>query len=128
MFFVMTYPEEFIFCAPIKFYSVKYCYLAALVSMTVLLFSCQKASENDSDSDLDPNCAKIKNVKIIAEKDSVTVGDEIHLQINEMPDIALYIWTRGGDPTMISNDETLDIYYAEKGDEGWYYLNVSYPD
>jgi hypothetical protein len=107
---------------------MKYSFLTALVSLTVLLSGCQKANEKDSDSDPDPNCVKIKNVKIVAEKDSITVGDDLHLGINETPDIALYIWTRGGDPTMISNDETLDINYAEKSDEGWYYLNVSYPD
>jgi hypothetical protein len=92
--------------------------------LTVLLCGCQKEKGNDPDQ----NCIKIKNVKIVAEKTSFTVGEEIHLGVNEMPDIALYIWSHADNPTMISNDEDLDIYYAEKGDEGWYYLNVSYPD
>ena len=67
---------------------MKYWYLA-FVSLTVFLSGCEK------DSGPDQNCAKIKNVKIVAEKTSFNVGDEIRLQINEMPDIALYIWTLG---------------------------------
>ena len=67
---------------------MKYCYLAAFVSLTVLLCGGQKAGEKDADSNSDPNCVKIKNVKIVAEKDSITVGDDLHLGINEMPDIA----------------------------------------
>ena len=105
---------------------MKYSYLVAFVSLTVTLLGCQK--NGDKDPAIEQNCAKIKQVRIIAEKTSLTVGDEIHLTVNEMPDIALYIWMHGSNPTMISNDEDFDINYAEKSDEGWYYLNVSYAD
>ncbi len=100
-------------------------YLAALVSLATIFFGCQKEGEEDPDSV--QNCAKIKNVKIVSEKTNYTVGEEIHLTVNEMPDIALYIWSHTNNPNMISNDETLDIGYAEKSDEGWFYLNFSYP-
>jgi hypothetical protein len=103
---------------------MKYCYLV-FVSLIVFFSACKK---NENDPGVDQNCAKIKQVKIVAEKTSFTVGDDIHLGINEMPDIALYIWSHGDNPTMISNDEDLDINFAEKSDEGWYYLSVSYPD
>jgi len=77
---------------------------------------------------MDQNCIKIQQVKIVAEKTSFIVGDKIHLGINEQPDIALFIWTHGTNPNAISGDLDVDIDYAEKSDEGWYYLNVSYSD
>lgn len=101
-------------------------YLAAFVSLTALLFGCQK--EGEQDPELAQNCEKIKNVKITTEKTSYTVGDEIHLTVNEMPDIALYTWTHTNSLNSISSDETVDIIYAEKSHEGWYYLHVSYPE
>jgi len=104
---------------------MKFCYLA-FVSVTVFFIGCQKNGEKDPS--MDQNCAKIKQVKIVAEKTSFSVGDEIHLRINEMPDIALFIWTHDNNPNMISSDVDVDINYAEKSDEGWYYLNVSYSD
>ncbi len=101
---------------------MKNCNLVALLSIILLLCGCKKELTPEQ------NCAKIKNVKIVAGQDSYIVGDEIHLQVNDMPDIAMYVWTHANNPNMISSDPDLVIHYAEKGDEGWYYLNVSNPD
>ena len=100
---------------------MKLSYFLVPACLVALLCSCKK---NTTDS----NCAEIQQVKIVVAKDSFYVGDKIHIGINQMPDIALFTWTQTNSVNAISNDTAVDIYAAEKKDEGWYYLNVSYPD
>jgi len=104
---------------------MKYYYLAASLSLTLLFSGCKKGNDRDLSAH---NCELINQAKIVSAKTSFTVGDAIHLQIKEMPDIALYIWSHGNNPNPVSGDQDLDIAYAEKRDEGWYYLSVSYPE
>ncbi|MGC4035969.1 MAG: hypothetical protein QM764_08400 [Chitinophagaceae bacterium] len=104
---------------------MKYNYwIIFIFSLTSFFCGCKKQQNSDTDQ----NCAEIQQVKIVAEKNNFTVGDEIHLAVNQLPTIALFIWTQENEPNAISNDEDVDINYAEKKHEGWYYLNVSYPD
>jgi hypothetical protein len=104
---------------------MKYASLAALLSLTFLFTGCKKQSDSELSAH---NCEIISRATIEAPKTSFIVGDAIHLQIKEMPDIALFIWTHTNTPNAISSDRDVDITYAEKADEGWYYMNVSYPE
>ena len=45
-----------------------------------------------------------------------------------LPTIALFEWNQGPNPNTISGNHLLFIYPCSKSNEGWYYLNVSYPD
>jgi hypothetical protein len=99
---------------------MKYAYFCIYAVLIVQLCSCVKKAPD--------NCAEIKAVRIVAEKDSFYVGDEIHLKVNQLPTIALFIWDHDGSPNAVSNNEEVYISYAEKSHEGWYYLSVSYPD
>jgi hypothetical protein len=99
---------------------MKYVYFAICAALLVQLSSCVKEEPD--------NCAEIQQVRITVEKDSFYVGDEIHIKVNQLPTIALFTWTHESSPNTISHEKDVYINYAEKGDEGWYYLNVSYPD
>jgi hypothetical protein len=96
-------------------------YFLILTCLVSLFCSCIKNTNKN-------NCAEIQQVKIVADKDTFLVGETIHLKVNKLPSIALFQWMHGNNPTTISGEEYVYIGYAEKGDEGWYHLNVSYPD
>jgi len=91
-----------------------------IVCLVSLLYSCKKDEAS--------NCAAIQQVKIVVDKDSFLVGDQIKLKINQQPTTAYYNWVHGNNINSISNTESVTIDYADKKDEGWYYLNVSNPN
>jgi hypothetical protein len=74
------------------------------------------------------NCAQIQKVEIVTGKTSVYTGDTIWLQTNIIPPISLYNWSRGPNSNLTWSDSKVFIYPCTKNDEGWYFLNVSYPD
>lgn len=56
-------------------------------------------------------------------------GETVRLEISPRPDIALLQWWReGGGPAPLSDGYEFVITYCDKGDEGWYFFNASYPD
>ena len=87
----------------------------------IAFLSCNKHEDVD-------NCAQIQKVSIVAYKNSVYVGDTIWLQTNLIPPISLFNWSRGENSNQTWGDAEVFIYPCTKSDEGWYYLNVSYPD
>jgi len=93
-----------------------------------LIFICLVSSLCSCKKDSADNCVEIQNVRIVVEKDTFYVGDEINIKVNQLPSIALFNWMHGNSPNTISGNGYVYINYAEKSDEGWYYLNVSYPD
>jgi hypothetical protein len=103
--------------------------ITVILSATTFLFffstSCKKAGKNNSDAD---NCAAIQKVDITNAKTSYYVGDSVYLVASPLAPIALYTWFRDINSNTISGDGFLVIYPCTKGDEGWYYLNISYPD
>jgi hypothetical protein len=99
---------------------MKYVIFPLFALLMILFTGCVKKQPD--------NCAEIKQVRIVVEKDKYFVGEEIHLKVNQLPTIALFQWRHDGTPNVISGNEEVHIPYAEKGDEGWYHLNVSYPD
>ncbi len=91
----------------------------------VLLFSACKKSESELIAE---NCEQIQQVKITGAKTTpYYVGDTISLATNIIP-TGLYRWSQSNQPNDISNDATVFISSCTKNDEGWYYLNVSYPE
>lgn len=91
------------------------------VAAVVLFFqSCKKNGDED-------NCEQIQKVRISTSKTSYYTGDTIILKMTLIPPISLITWGRGQTSNQTWNDETVVIYRCTKNDQGWYYLNVSYP-
>jgi len=88
------------------------------------LWSCKKSAGSEENN----NCQQIQMVNITGAKSSYYVGDTVQLATNLIPNISLFIWTHGDNPNTISGDPGVFIYPCSKADEGWYYLDVSYPD
>jgi hypothetical protein len=98
--------------------------LLAAVSLIMINTGCKKsAAAEDAD-----NCTKISEVRITGAKSTYYVGDTISLGTNLVPPISLFTWSRGSSSNFNSNDPSIFIYPCTKADEGWYYLDVSYPD
>lgn len=93
--------------------------LSALV-LILLTNGCKKSNTEE-------NCAAIMKTKISGTKTSYYVGDTIRLSTTALPD-ALYIWHQTNFQNAISDGPTVFIYPATKDDDGWYYLDVSFPD
>ncbi|OQP68417.1 hypothetical protein [Niastella populi] len=87
-----------------------------------VLFGCKKVSEEE-------NCSAIQQVTIAAEKNSFYVGDEIYLRakFDDLSFSAYYSWTHTNRVNNISTSPEVHIHSAEKADEGWFYMQVSYP-
>ena len=101
-------------------------FLSILPALLFIQFawSCKKSNASQQDN----NCKEIQMVKITGAKSSYYVGDPIELATNLIPTISLFIWNHGDNPNSISGDPTVNINSCTKFDEGWYYLDVSYPD
>ena len=93
--------------------------------IAVLIINGTSGCSKNEDED---NCAQIQKVGIVARKTSVYLGDTIWLQTNIIPPISLYNWSRGSNSNLTWSDPQVFIYPCTKNDEGWYFLNVSYPD
>ena len=74
------------------------------------------------------NCEEIQQIKITGAKNQYYVGESISLGVNELATTALYLWSLGDNPNLISSVPTVFIYECDKGDEGWYRLSISHPD
>jgi hypothetical protein len=88
----------------------------------MLFWGCNKKNNSED------NCSQIQKCKILVSKTSYIVGDTILLKTNLIPPISLFSWGRGENSNQTWGDPTVTIYPCSKNDEGWYYLNVSYPD
>jgi hypothetical protein len=95
------------------------------IVIALMIFMCFSGCSKNEDAD---NCGQIQKVDIVASKTSVYLGDTIWLQTNIIPPISLYSWSRGSTSNLTWSDAQVFIYPCTKSDEGWYYLNVSYPD
>jgi len=96
-------------------------FIIAVMAILSCIPGCKKAN---TDGD---NCAQIQQVKIIGAKSSYDVGDTIELSTSIVP-LALYTWYTPADPNPSSSSNTISIFPCSKFDQGWYYLNISYPD
>lgn len=101
---------------------MKHVLFISFVLSAMCLNSCDKKDSMDN------NCADIQQAKIKVDKTSYLVGDEIHMSILPLPSMAYYSWTQSNHLNAISNDEEVNIFAAEKADEGWYYVQISNPD
>ncbi|HEY8893623.1 MAG TPA: hypothetical protein VIM79_02370 [Niastella sp.] len=101
---------------------MNYVSLATVIGLTGVLCSCKKSAEEE-------NCAGIQQLKIAAEKTSFYVGDEIYLSAlaDDLPATAYFQWTHTNRVNYISNSPEVNISYAEKADEGWFYMHANYP-
>ena len=99
-------------------------WIALLVYAIFILIGFWGCKKNE---DVD-NCSQIQKVEIVAAKTNVYTGDTIWLQTNIIPPISLYNWSRGPNSNLTWTDPQVFIYPCSKRDEGWYYLNVSYPE
>src|SRR5258706_6614138 len=91
----------------------------------ILFFGGCKKSEAKLEAE---NCEQIQQVKITGAKTPpYYVGDTISLATNLVP-LSLFRWSQTNKPNDISNGATVFINSCTKDDEGWYYLNVSYPE
>lgn len=101
---------------------MKYVLFILFVLPVLCLTSCdQKDSINN-------NCVEIQQAKIKVDKTSYLVGDDIHLSILHKPGTAYYSWTQSNQLNAISNSDEINISSAEKVHEGWYYVQISYPE
>ncbi len=95
---------------------------ALFAVLLTFLYSCQKqASESD-------NCNEIQQVRIVTDKKELTVGDDLKLTVNQIPTISLFSWRHSQMPNELSSGPELNFSNIGKKHEGWYYLNVSYPE
>jgi hypothetical protein len=101
---------------------MNYISFVIVVGMAGVLCSCKKNAETE-------NCAGIQQLTIAAEKTSFYVGEEIYLsaQSDDLPATAYFQWTHTNRVNYISNSPEVNIYYAEKADEGWFYMHANYP-
>jgi hypothetical protein len=101
---------------------MNYVSFVLFIGLTGILYGCKKGSTEEK------NCAGIQKVKIVAEKNSFYVGDEIYLNADgDEPATAYFSWTHTNRVNNISTSPEVHISYAEKADEGWFYLLVTYP-
>jgi hypothetical protein len=96
--------------------------LLFVIVIYLVCAQCKKSAPSDAD-----NCAEIQKVRITGAKTVYHVGDSISLGVNLLPAIALFTWTSSAMPNTLSGDQSLFIYPCSKSDQGWYYLDVSYP-
>jgi hypothetical protein len=94
--------------------------LIAVAMATVFFHGCKKDIDQD-------NCEQIQKVRISIPKTSYHVGDSIVMKMSLVPPISLVSWNRGIYSNQNWDDTTLTIYPCTKEDDGWWYLNVSYP-
>jgi hypothetical protein len=94
--------------------------LMAVAMITLFFYGCKKDIDQD-------NCDQIRNVRISIPKTSYHVGDSIVMKMSLVPPISLVSWNRGNDLSQNGDDTTLTIYPCTKDDDGWWYLNVSFP-
>jgi hypothetical protein len=99
---------------------MKYIHFALVSCLIGILYSCHKKQPD--------NCQQIQQVRITGAKAGYYVGDSISLTTNLLPAIALFTWNQGTNPNTISGNHIVFIYPCSKANEGWYYLNVSFPD
>jgi hypothetical protein len=100
---------------------MNFVYFAIVIGLTGVLCSCKKTAEEE-------NCAGIQQLKIVAEKTSFYVGDKIYLHAQaDATAVAYFKWTHTNRVNYISNSPEVDIDYAEKADEGWFYMHANYP-
>ena len=92
--------------------------------VTLFFQGCKKYTEQDMDQ---YNCDQIRKVRISIPKTSYHVGDSIVMKMSLVPPISLVSWNRGTNLSQNGDDTTLTIYPCTKDDDGWWYLNVSFP-
>ena len=94
--------------------------LIAVAIVSLFFQGCKKNIDQD-------NCGQIQKVRISVSKTNYHIGDSIVLKMSLIPPISLVSWNRGIYSNQNWDDTTLVIHHCTKDDDGWWYLNVSFP-